>query len=163
MAVVTAPTVAPDQPRIRPWVAIAALVVVTVALVARLAMIVIADRDERAALQMRDVASRIPVPAGFTTLRRVDCPDVADLVGCWTTPQSPDQLALSLRTALMQAAGGHKVTGSCETILVGHEARSCSLRYDRGDHVVLVLIDSNVKMVDGHGVLMGSRVRIDAL
>ena len=118
--------------------------------------------SQRVTLHMREMATQIPVPAGLTTLSRGECPSQEDLIGCWTSPRSPDELAPIFTAALRQATG-HHVASHCDTSPYGIRARSCLIRYGQGtDHALMVSIDTNAATTGGKTVAAGARIRIDA-
>ncbi|MFI7586964.1 hypothetical protein ACIB24_07800 [Spongisporangium articulatum] len=143
------------------WLVVTGLLLVLLAAGARLALAQYQHHGQQVRFDMLDIATRVNVPAGLTTVLRGDCPDVSGLVGCWTSTESPDALTAWFRAALTEAAGA-PVSATCETLPRGHQPRSCLVAFRRDGGWVGVSIDTDGHLEDGRYVVTGSRVRLDA-
>jgi hypothetical protein len=119
------------------------------------------SRRVAAVARMQDVARRNADPAGLVPMSRGECPSQESLVRCMTSPRDADSLARYYRVALA-AAAGRDVTMTCETLPFGARPRDCTVRIDRGDHVVMVSITEQFRRVGGRAEPDGSRIRLDA-
>ena len=148
--------------RVRPGFLKVAILILAAALSVPATMVVIELRRDQGTLAMRELATRIPVPAGLTTLSRGECPSQDALVACWTTSRPPDDVTATFTAALRGVTGGRART-RCDTWPPSRiRQQSCDISYGHGDHTVSISVMTATDRRQGRTVAVGSRIRMDA-
>lgn len=139
------------------------LVAVVVAVIGATVMIGSA-RSGRAAVDLRDIAQAVELPAGSTPFSGVmdGCP-MAQYIRCGQVDQDVDAVAQQMQVTLSVIAE-EQAKLSCTTLPSRQPGilRNCLVRIDHHGHGVMIDVNPQTRRVDGHVVLAGAMIRITA-